>query len=178
MDTLAEHEIIGHYYQDEENEGVLDRLRCNDSTLKELTLEILTLALWHSQSIFPMILQAFDTIATNSSLKILNICGNVPFLLYHRANVQVREALRRNASLKHLHIAMSYYCKLWLSIIWANPHPEALTIRKNTRPNNEITAFAPFISDITGMAQVPSMDTNLHSLTIEGFHMDSGEGTA
>jgi hypothetical protein len=87
MDTLAEHDIIGHYYQDEENERRLDCLRCNDSVLKELTLEILTLALWHSQSIFPMILQAFDAIATNSSLKILNICGNVPFLLYHRANV-------------------------------------------------------------------------------------------
>jgi hypothetical protein len=85
MDTLAEHEIIGH--QDEENECVLDRLRCNDSAVKELTLQIPTLVLWHSQSIFPMILQAFDAIATNSSLKILNICGNVPFLLYHRANV-------------------------------------------------------------------------------------------
>jgi hypothetical protein len=56
-----------------------------------------------------MILQAFDTIATNSSFKILNICGNVPFLLYHRANCSSTRSIEMQCIAKtppHHHVVL------------------------------------------------------------------------
>lgn len=74
---LLEHNWITG--DNEKSQWVLDHLRHNDPALKELTIVI-------SGSIFQEILQAFDAITTNSSIKILNIEGAIDIYIIHDAN--------------------------------------------------------------------------------------------
>jgi hypothetical protein len=70
-------ESIGINCLEEENERALCRLRCNDPYLKEMTLELPRYSRTGTERQHEMILQAFDAIATSSSLEMLDI--NVQF---------------------------------------------------------------------------------------------------
>jgi hypothetical protein len=168
MDLLQEHEIIGHYI-DEENERVLDRLRRNDSALKELTIDLWLYNIHDPEEfMYYVLLPALDAIATNSSVEILNIAAD--FSHYRGANDRFTRALSLNTSLKQIRIHTDD--RLWgiLDIIMVSPNLEALTIRYRDSPS---------IEEIRAMVQVLRMVSKVLSLTIEGrFVMDSDGGTA
>jgi hypothetical protein len=170
MDPFPEHEIIMGYhdenYGDEEWERVLDCLRRNHPALKELTLtSVYGLEL-------PWILEAFDAMATNSSLKILNIEGGVN-LIEDIERVQARRAFGLNTSLEDIRINDFNWSTSLLDIVMASPNLQFLTIRYN-----EWGSGRPSVEDITAMMQMLCGHVNLHSLTFEGFQMDSDTAAA
>jgi hypothetical protein len=166
MDLLQEHEIIGHYI-DEENERVLDRLRRNDSALKELTIDLWLYNIHDPEEFMNnVLLPALDAIATNSSLEILNIDAHFPH--YRGANDRLTRALSLNTSLKHIRIRTDD--RLWgiLDIIMVSPNLEALTIRYRDSPSiEEITAMVlPVYNQITpngGTRIIHTLKENEHS---------------
>ena len=137
MDPLPEHGIIvldprpddeeisgiSVDARNEENEWVLDRLRRNDPTLKELTIVHSALG-WPSDC--QMILQAFDAIATNSSLKILNIDGEIDVAINFKAEDieldRMKRALSLNTSLKDISIDVFSWSSSLLDIVMASPN--------------------------------------------------------
>jgi hypothetical protein len=171
MEPLWECEKIGCYRNDEENERALDRLRRNDPALKEMTLEMPRYSRTGTERLHQMIPQAFDAIATNSSLKVLGI--NVPFEAFAPHHEQVADratrALSLNTSLKHIRITTFHGIMNTLNLVMASPNLQALTVRCD---------FTPSITDITALAQVLRINTNLHSLTIDSFFIHSERGAA
>jgi hypothetical protein len=171
MDPLPEHEILGYFdndHKEEEDARVLDRLRRNDPALKELTL---------GYSPLEMIVKAFDAIATNSSLKILNFECDIGFYLQVIEECaigekdQARRALSLNTSLEDIRFTMSWRWSSLLDIVMASPNLEFLTIRFDSSQSVSIEVF-------TAMVQVLCGHMNLHSLTIEEWQMDSDEAAA
>jgi hypothetical protein len=170
MDPLPECEIIKEDAGNEENERVVDRLRRNDPALKELTIHAGGIGMWWTE----MILQAFDAIATNSSLKILNIEGDIGVLLYFIDDIKkdrVRRALSLNTSLKDIRTNDFNWSTSLLDIVMASPNLEFLTIRY-------YDCHSHSIEDITAMVQVLCGHINLHSLTFEGLWMNSDRAAA
>jgi hypothetical protein len=150
----------------EENERVLGHLRRNDPALKELTLEFST-----SIHVVEMIFRAFDAIATNTSLEILNIndeCGLL-YLCHTNWTDLAKRACSLNTSLKDIRIATpSSDMKVAVGIALSSPNVEAVTIY----------VWSPSLNDVTAVAQVLRVATRLLSLTIEGFYMYSDTAVA
>jgi hypothetical protein len=130
---------------------VLDRVRRNDPTLKELTIK-------GSREKLQMILQAFDAIATNSSLKVLSFDSYYGLLFDHEVFRRVTRALSLNMSLNEIRINTTFgQMRRFVDIVRASPNLKALTFRIHSRTSQ----------------------TNLHSLTIAGhFAVLPAEGTA
>jgi hypothetical protein len=174
MDSLSEHGIISEDADNEEWERVLDRLRRNDPTLKELTLG--DSAQWHwelaqlfikAKEYWTKLLNVFDAIATNSSLKILNFEGDIGFCFIEDIQEdRARRAFSLNTSLKDIRITKTDWSTSLLDIVMASPNLEFMTIRFDSNQSVSIEAF-------TAMVQVLCGHMNLHSLTIVGFQMDS-----
>jgi hypothetical protein len=147
----------------EENERILNLLRRNDPALKEVTLDMSRLS---SESIRQLILQAFQAVATNTSLEVLNIEDDDT--LFYYAYDHARSALSLNTSLKAIHIATcGIMMKVIFDIAMSSPNLESLTFRVNTHWSR------PSTDDLTAVAQALQADTKLHSLTIQGFVLDS-----
>lgn len=159
-----------------ENEELLDRLRCSVPDLNELTLDI-PWGYWdqHQQpgSVYQVILEAFDAIANNSSLKTLHISG-VHDLLFEDAEDLIKRALSLNTSLKVIRIDTYGDPRFALDIALSSPTLQALTICVCV----DGRYYVPSIDTIHAFAQVLRVDTKLHSLTIEGFNMNAERGTA
>jgi hypothetical protein len=181
MDPLPEYEIIRDDAGNKQIKQVLDRLRRNDSALKALTLDMihhdmLFFATCTGETAKPkrqLILQAFDAIATNSSLKMLSIEGDVGLLLQLAEDIEkdrATRALSLNTSLNDIRIDLYDWSTSLLDIVMASPNLEFLTIRNH--------ACMLSIEDIKAIGQVPCGHMNLHSLTIERLEMDSDMAAA
>jgi hypothetical protein len=154
----------------EKSQRVLDCLRCNDPSLKELTLG----KCWSSISIVTMIIYAFKAMATNSSLEILNIEFKPDFLGSHELKEMVMRALSLNTSLKEIRVirttSLDWKIEVF-DILKACPHLEALTIENVYFQAETITySMAPVLLAVTKL--------HLQSLTIESFRMDSDHSAA
>jgi hypothetical protein len=144
--------------------------------LNELTLDI-PWGYWsqHQQpgSVYQVILEAFDAIANNSSLKTLHISG-VHDLLFEDAEDLIKRALSLNTSLKVIRIDTYGDPRFALDIALSSPTLQALTICVCV----DGRYYVPSIDTIHAFAQVLRVDTKLHSLTIEGFNMNAERGAA
>jgi hypothetical protein len=163
MDPLPEHEIIGRYWRwpfTEDADEVLDRLRRNDPALKELTLTKFHHVVRHH------ILEAFDAMATNSSLKILNIDGDVGiFLRLPEEKDRVTRGLSRNTSLKDIRMQMFDSWTSLLDVVMASPNLEFLTLRN--RVSRKLSS-----ETIKAKVRMLCGHTSLHSLTLEGLWLE------
>ena len=158
-----------------ENEDLLDRLRRSVPDLNELTLDVPWRGSWSQQpgSVNQVILDAFDAIANNSSLKTLHING-VHDLLFEDAEDFIKRALSLNQSLKVIRIDTFGDPRFALDIALSSPYLQTLTVCVCV----DGRYYVPSIDTIHAFAQVLRVDTKLRSLTIEGFNMNAERGTA
>jgi hypothetical protein len=120
--------IIGAGASSEQCQQLLDRLRCNDPDLKELNIDVIYG--WRgllAERVHQAILEAFQAIATSTSIVILNIddYGGLPASLCGEA----KTALSRNTSLKNIRITVCSGLRNSLDITMSSPNLKALTIR-------------------------------------------------
>ena len=163
--------VIGTGVSSGQCQRVLERLRRNDPDLKEMNIDVMHG--WRGllpERVHQAILEAFQAIATSTSLVILNIDDylGLPPSLFEDAIT----ALSRNTSLRDIRITLCSGLSNSLDIIMSSPNLQALTIRTISDD------YLPSVDEITALARVLHVNTKLHSLTVEGFMMDCDEATA
>jgi hypothetical protein len=120
--------VIGTGASSGQCQRLLERLRRNDPDLKELNIDVIYG--WRgllSERVHQTILEAFQAIATSTSLVILNIDDYVglPPSLFGEAIT----ALSRNTSLKDIRITVCSGLRNSLDITMSSPNLKALIIR-------------------------------------------------